>query len=115
MRLAPSNEQKKILDSDSLRILVEANAGAAKTTTAAMRIWRLVDRGVDPSRICALAFSKPGVEAYWAAFQRIGMPEALASKIRLGTVEDFCIARLKKLMALRSLTMSTHNRSGPSS
>lgn len=97
MRITPSNEQRKILDSESLRILVEANAGAAKTTTAAMRIWRLVDRGVDPSRICALAFSKPGVLAYSAALSRIGMPEAITSKIRLGTVEEFCAARLKKI------------------
>lgn len=97
MPIELTEEQRAIVESESQRILVEANAGAAKTTTAALRIWKLANRGVDPSRICALAFSEPGVEAYRNAFERIGMPEAIASKVRVGTVDELCTARLKKL------------------
>lgn len=97
MSIVPTLEQKRIIESDSRRILVEANAGAAKTTTAALRIWKLIRGGASPSRICGFAFSKSGVEAYKQAFERIGMPGSIASKVRLGTVDDFCAARLKNL------------------
>ncbi len=96
MPIKPTEEQKWIVESDSQRILVEANAGAAKTTTAAMKIWKLANRGVDPSRICALAFSAPGVKAYKQAFQRIGMPGFITSKVRVSTVDEFCAEHLKK-------------------
>lgn len=93
--LIPSKEQIDIINSMSPRILIEANAGSAKTTTAAMRIQKLVDRGVDPSKIVALAYSTPGVKAYAEAFRRIGMPESISSKVRIGTVDELCAARLR--------------------
>lgn len=96
MPIVPTEEQALIIGSTAPRILVEANAGAAKTTTAALRIWKLVNNGADPSRICAFTFSEPGVKAYRSAFRRIGMPESIASKVRVGTVDEFCITRLKK-------------------
>lgn len=96
MRIEPTHEQAQIIESAAQRILIEANAGAAKTTTAAMKIWRMVDQGVDPSRLCAFAFSEPGVQAYQSAFRRLGLPEAIAAKVRVGTVDQFCAARLKK-------------------
>lgn len=99
MLLAPSREQIDIINAVAQRILIEANAGSAKTTTAAMRIWKLVDRGVDPSKIVALAYSTPGVKAYKYAFRRIGMPDSIATKVRVGTVDEFCSARLKRVEA----------------
>lgn len=89
MLIVPTEEQRRIIESESQRILVEANAGAAKTTTAAMRIWEMVNRGMDPSRICAFAFSEPGAKAYTNAFRRIGMPGAMASKVRVRTIMHF--------------------------
>lgn len=97
MLISPTKEQQAILIASSPRILVEANAGAAKTTTAAMKMWEWVNRGTDPSKICAFAFSQPGVQAYKNAFRRIGMPEPIASQIKIGTIDDFCAARLKKI------------------
>jgi len=95
--LIPSKEQIDIINSMSPRILIEANAGSAKTTTAAMRIQKMVDRGVEPSKIVALAYSTPGVKAYVEAFRRIGMPESISSKVRIGTVDELCAARLKQV------------------
>ncbi|MDP2096594.1 MAG: ATP-dependent helicase [Hydrogenophaga sp.] len=97
MSITPSPEQHRIVRSESKRILVEANAGAAKTTTAAMRIEALIASGMDPSKIVALAFSEPGVRAYKAAFARLGMPQEVTSRLLIGTVDAFCSARLKKL------------------
>lgn len=109
MTITPSQEQKNIISSQSKHILVEANAGAAKTTTAAMRIGELINRGIDPSKIVALSFSKAGVHAYRAAFQRIGMQWEQHSKIRMGTVDEFCESRLKRLDA-SSVRAFTHAR-----
>lgn len=93
--LIPSKEQIEIINAVAPRILIEANAGSAKTTTAAMRIQKLVDRGVDPNKIVALAYSAPGVKAYTEAFRRIGMPASIASKVRVRTVDELCTNLLK--------------------
>ncbi|MDZ7890539.1 MAG: 3'-5' exonuclease [Rhodoferax sp.] len=97
--LVPSKEQIDIINAVAPRILIEANAGSAKTTTAAMRIQKLVERGVDPAKIVALAYSTPGVRAYTEAFYRIGMPDAVSSKVRVGTVDALCATRLKRVEA----------------
>ena len=93
----PSKEQLDIINAVALRILINANAGSGKTTTAAMRIQKLVDRGVDPSKILALAYSTPGVKAYTEAFRRISMPASISSKVRVCTVDELCTARLKQV------------------
>lgn len=92
-----TREQSDICASTHPRLLVEANAGAGKTTTAAMKIARLVEQGANPSRILALSYTEPGVQAYLAAFERLGFQPELAGAIRVGTLEDFCAARLKWL------------------
>lgn len=92
-----TREQSDICASTHPRLLVEANAGAGKTTTAAMKIARLVEQGANPSRILALSYTEPGVQAYLAAFERLGLKPELARAIRVGTLEDFCAARLKWL------------------
>lgn len=92
-----TREQSEICACPHPRILVEANAGAGKTTTAALKIARLIEQGANPSRIVALSFTEPGVQAYVEAFQRLGFKPELARAIRVGTLEDFCAARLKWL------------------
>lgn len=92
-----TREQGEICACTHPRILVEANAGAGKTTTAALKIARLIEQGANPSRIVALSYTGPGVQAYFEAFHRLGFTPELARAIRVGTLEDFCAARLKWL------------------
>lgn len=92
-----TREQSDICASTRPRILVEANAGAGKTTTAALKIARLLEQGANPSRIVALSYTQPGVQAYFEAFHRLGFAPGLVRAIRVGTLEDFCAARLKWL------------------
>ena len=99
--IVPTPEQIAICQSTHPRLLVEANAGTAKTTTAALKIAHLVAHGVNPSRIVALSFSRPGVQAFHDAFRRIGMDADVAATVRVGTVEDFCAARLFRLENLK--------------
>lgn len=92
-----TQEQVNIGASQSKRILIEANAGAAKTTTAAYWIACLVKRGVDPRKILALSFTQPGVRAFERAFVRVGIPLDVVRMLRVGTIEDFCLKRLERL------------------
>lgn len=97
MLMMLTQEQINIGASQSKRILVEANAGAAKTTTAAYRIACLVKLGVNPRKILVLCFTQPGVRAFERAFVRIGLPLDVVSMLRVGTIEDFCLKRLERL------------------
>lgn len=82
-------------------IVVQANAGAAKTTTAALRIDALTQAGTDPKKILVLCFSSSGVKALDSSFERIGMSAAVAQQLRTGTVDDFCAARLERFEAVK--------------
>jgi DNA helicase-2/ATP-dependent DNA helicase PcrA len=102
----PTQEQARVEQSTAPRILVEANAGVGKTTTLCLRALRMVGRGVDPARIVMLTYSEPGAEAIVRSFERLGAPATLRRRIRVGTFDDFCVARLarfedRKLAVLR--------------
>ncbi|WP_390349147.1 3'-5' exonuclease [Variovorax boronicumulans] len=92
-----TDEQNAIRASRSNRIIVEANAGAAKTTTAAFTIAGLIERGANPKKILSLSFTGPGVQAFEAAFARVGLSRDIARQLPVGTVEDFCASRLQRL------------------
>lgn len=92
-----TSEQRAICDCPHPRIVVEANAGAGKTTTAVLKMARLAEQGCNPSKILALSFTRPGVQAYRDAFRRLGVADPVAGGVRVGTFEDFCAARLKRL------------------
>src|ERR1700761_8495276 len=94
--LVPTPEQARIEQSSAPRILIEANAGVGKTATLCLRALRLVDGGVDPARIVMLAYSEPGAEAIVRSFERLGATATLRRRIRVGTFEDFCAARLAR-------------------
>ena len=91
-----TDEQQAIRACESNRIIVEANAGAAKTTTAAFTIAGLVERGANPRKILLLSFTEPGVKAFEAALARVGLARDVVRQLRVGTVEDFCAARLER-------------------
>ncbi|UVH55140.1 AAA family ATPase [Variovorax paradoxus] len=92
-----TDEQIDIRTCKSNRIIVEANAGAAKTTTAALTIAGLVERGANPKKILALSFTEPGVKAFETAFARVGLGREIVRQLPVGTVEDFSAARLERL------------------
>jgi DNA helicase-2/ATP-dependent DNA helicase PcrA len=93
--LKPTDEQLAIIRASNRRVIVEANAGAAKTTTAAMWVKALLQRGVKPERICVLSFTSPGVNAFMKAFERVGVPKEVVMRLRLSTVDDLCAKLLK--------------------
>lgn len=95
--LRRTGEQAAIVQSVARLLIVEANAGAGKTTTLAMRIERALRDGTPPARILALAFSDAGREAMMKALPIAGIPPAVARQLRIATFDDFATARLRAL------------------
>ncbi|MEY4428676.1 MAG: hypothetical protein RLZZ182_1365 [Pseudomonadota bacterium] len=88
--LAPTPEQLAIQLERRRHVVIEANAGAAKTTTLALRLAQALHRGADPARIVALTYTEPAVQALQQALARIGVPAPLRQAVRVQTFDRFC-------------------------
>lgn len=93
--IVPTAEQLAIQLGRHKRVIVEANAGAAKTTTLALRLAQALERGAEPERILALTYTDAAVQAMKQALERIGLPAAMRNRIKIRTFDDFCRARLQ--------------------
>lgn len=93
----PTKEQLEICFCTDPRLIVEANAGAAKTTTLALKIRSFIEQGGEPRKILALCYSEAGVLALRRALKRVGLTAVVISEIKVGTFENFSAARLKRV------------------
>lgn len=93
--IVPTDEQVAIQTATANTLVVEANAGAAKTTTLALRIAESWQRGVTPDQILALTFTEPAVAALKAALRKVGVPHPVVSRLRIETFERFSAAVLR--------------------
>ena len=66
--ITPSDEQLAIQTSPADTILVQANAGAAKTTTLALRIAQALASDVLPESILVLTYTKPAPRANMSCY-----------------------------------------------
>ncbi len=87
--LIPTQEQTRIQLARDKVVLIEANAGAAKTTTLALRIGEALARKLAPELILALTFTPQARDVMRARLIEIGIPEASAARIAIMTFEDF--------------------------
>lgn len=69
---------------------MEANAGAAKTTTLALRMAETWRRGTAPELFLALTYTKTACDALRSALKKIGVPYAVVGRFRIQTFESFC-------------------------
>lgn len=88
-RLVPTAEQVAIQCSQHRITLIEANAGAAKTTTLALRIGEALARGLVPEHILALVFTAEAKEVLGQRLKELGVAPFIIAKLALYTVEDF--------------------------
>ena len=95
--IAPTDEQLGIQLGRHKRVIVEANAGAAKTTTLALRLAQALARGADVHRILALTYTEAAVLAFTQALERIGVPAATRKLVKIRTFDDFCRAGLQTI------------------
>ncbi len=77
-------EQRQAADHDDRPLLVLAGAGTGKTATLAARVGRLLERGVEPERICLLTFSRRAATEMLVRAGHLGDPSR-AARVTGGT------------------------------
>ena len=92
----PTDEQRDIQTAGARVILVEANAGAAKTTTLALRIGESLARGVPAAGMLALVFTDEAREVMRRRLVEVGIAPALAAAVRVETFDSLAQAVLQE-------------------
>ena len=87
---APTPEQRAVQTCAARTLLIEANAGAAKTTTLALRMAESWQRGTAPDAFLALVHTDTACQALHAALKTIGVPTPVRQRMRIATFEAFC-------------------------
>ncbi len=93
----PTDEQRAIQLERRRHVVIEANAGAAKTTTLALRLAQALARGADPHRILALTYTEAAVVALQQALAHLGVPAATRHALRIETFDAFCRDCLQRI------------------
>jgi DNA helicase-2/ATP-dependent DNA helicase PcrA len=88
-KITPSGEQLAIQLATQKIILINANAGAAKTTTLALRIAESLARGVQPDDMIVLTVTDAARDVMRQRLKEIGVGLSLIKKIRFATFESF--------------------------
>lgn len=87
--LKPTDEQRKIQLSLARTILVEAHAGAAKTTTLAIKTGEALSRGLDPGKILILTFTEAARVVMAERLRKIGIAASVVNRMKIETFESF--------------------------
>ncbi|MDP2368834.1 UvrD-helicase domain-containing protein [Rhodoferax sp.] len=95
--IVPTAEQLAIQIATERVVLVEANAGATKTTTLALRMAEAWARGINPDHVLALTYTDTACVALKLALQLIGVPYTLVQRFRIQTFESFCTQVLREV------------------
>ena len=93
-----TQEQIDIQTATAKVLLIEANAGAAKTTTLALRIGEAVAANVAPEEILVLVFTETARDVMRKRLTEIGVHYSIVNRIEILTFEDFsrkCLARVE--------------------
>lgn len=92
--IEPTPEQIAIQVSPARVAIVEANAGASKTTVLALRMAEAWTRNTRPEHILALTYTEAACLALKAALKKIGVPALIIQHFRIQTFEAFCVTVL---------------------
>jgi DNA helicase-2/ATP-dependent DNA helicase PcrA len=111
--IIPTDEQRNIQTCRARHVIAMANAGAAKTTTLALRIAESVTRGVWPESIVALTFSGEAARVLKARLVEIGLDEKLARRIRCTTFEEFAQQVLGDFEGGQAPFLASHDAVAP--
>nr|WP_315427862.1 ATP-dependent helicase [uncultured Albidiferax sp.] len=95
--ITPTAEQLAIQTSNDDTVIVHANAGAAKTTSLALRIAEGLARGLAPTSILALTYTEPACDALRAALRKVGVAPDVVKKVWISSFETFALYCLKSV------------------
>ena len=105
--ITPTAEQLAVQTASAPTLLIEANAGAAKTTTLALRMAEGWARGIRPEDFLALTHTATACQALRGALQKIGVPAPVAQRFRITRFEDFCAQLLQETLDAPASRYST--------
>ncbi|MFZ6848985.1 UvrD-helicase domain-containing protein [Undibacterium sp. RuRC25W] len=88
-KIVRNQEQIEIQVAKNRVILVQANAGAAKTTTLSLRIGEALANHVPPEKILALTFTSAAREVIRARLIELGVNYKIVNEIQISTFEEF--------------------------
>lgn len=94
--ITPTDEQVAVQMSAERTLIIEANAGAAKTTTLALRMAQAWMAGMPPERCLALTYTDTACQALQAALRKIGLPAPVVARFRIASFDAFCTAMLQE-------------------
>lgn len=84
-----TQEQIDIQTDKNKVLLIEANAGAAKTTTLALRVGEALANNVAPESILILTFTETARDVMRMRLIEIGVHYTIAKKLNIQTFEEF--------------------------
>jgi DNA helicase II / ATP-dependent DNA helicase PcrA len=92
--ITPTAEQTAIQRAPERNIIIQANAGAAKTTTLALKVAHALAQQLDPERILVLTYTAPACQAMRQALAKVGVDTATIKRLPIQTFEQFCAQML---------------------
>ncbi|MDY0744828.1 3'-5' exonuclease [Paucibacter sp. R3-3] len=98
--ITPTAEQLAIQRYPERSLLIEAAAGAAKTTTLALRICQALALGADPRGLLALTFTDTACTALRQALRFIGCDPQALKLLRIETFDSFAAGVLREAETL---------------
>ncbi len=95
--LVPTAEQRALQLSGAFTLVVEARAGAAKTTSLALRWAEAWARGLPTDDALVLTYTDAACTAFRQALLTIGVPAEVAQGARVTTFEAFAVTVLQRI------------------
>ncbi len=101
--ITPSQQQLDIQTSRHLSIIVDANAGAAKTTSLALKVAEMLalqrqETGrYSPKKILVLTYTEVAGLAFRRALEKIGVAAELIQELWVNTFDEFALYMLQDL------------------
>ena len=112
-KITPSRQQTELQTSTSLSIIVDANAGAAKTTSLALKVAEVLEMQRQktghyaPKKILTLTYTEVAGLAFRRALEKIGVPAELIKDLWINTFDEFAVYMLNDLEGSRAKAVKT--------
>jgi DNA helicase-2/ATP-dependent DNA helicase PcrA len=115
-KIQPTGEQLAVQTTQLRTLLIQANAGAAKTTTLALRAAQALHCGLAPEGILALTYTQPACEAMEEALRKIGVAPSLLRRLSRHSITTFDAFAERTLLSVekrRVAVKKTHEDVAP--
>ncbi len=106
--IAASQQQLDLQTSRNLSIIVNANAGAAKTTSLALKVAEMLEiqrqktGHYNPKKILILTYTEVAGLAFRRALEKVGVSAALIHELWVSTFDEFALYMLQELEGARA-------------